>query len=160
MTSDARFADAAERALNLVARDAEDLRLLSALTQDAVLTVEDMRYDGRRRQVTLLINRFRWEDRARAERQRRGFERVRSVLAIEDVRRARIQGLRRDALDMVISLLSMSFAAGPDGTGTITLTFAGDGAVALDVEALEVTLTDVTRPYLAPSGRAPAHDKA
>jgi hypothetical protein len=61
---------------------------------------------------------------------------------------------------MVISLLSMSFAAGPDGTGTITLTFAGDGAVALDVEALEVTLTDVTRPYLAPSGRAPAHDKA
>jgi hypothetical protein len=160
MTSDARFADAAERALNLVARDAEDLRVLSALTQDAVLTVEDMRYDGRRRQVTLLINRFRWEDRARAERQRRGFERVRSVLAIEDVRRARIQGLRRDALDMVISLLSMSFAAGPDGTGTITLTFAGDGAVALDVEALEVTLTDVTRPYLAPSGRAPAHDKA
>jgi hypothetical protein len=160
MTSDARFADAAERALNLVARDAEDLRVLSALTQDAVLTVEDMRYDGRRRQVTLLINRFRWEDRARAERQRRGFERVRSVLAIEDVRRARIQGLRRDALDMVISLLSMSFTAGPDGTGTITLTFAGDGAVALDVEALEVTLTDVTRPYLAPSGRAPAHDKA
>jgi hypothetical protein len=160
MTSDARFADAAERALNLVARDAEDLRVLSALTQDAVLTVEDMRYDGRRRQVTLLINRFRWEDRARAERQRRGFERVRSVLAIEDVRRARIQGLRRDALDMVISLLSMSFTAGPDGTGTITLTFAGDGAVALDVEALEVTLTDVTRPYLAPSGRAPAHDRA
>jgi Protein of unknown function (DUF2948) len=159
MTSDARFADGAERALNLVARDAEDLRVLSALTQDAVLTVEDMRYDGRRRQVTLLINRFRWEDRARAERQRRGFERVRSVLAIEDVRRARIHGLRRDALDMVISLLSMSFTAGPDGTGTITLTFAGDGAVALDVEALEVTLTDVTRPYLAPSGRAPTHDK-
>jgi hypothetical protein len=159
MTGDARFSDGAERALNLVARDAEDLRVLSALTQDAVLTVADMRYDGRRRQVTLLVNRFRWEDRARAERQRRGFERVRSVLVIDDVRRARIQGFRRDALDVVISLLSMDFTAGPDGTGTITMTFAGDGAVALDVETLEVTLTDVTRPYLAASGKAPDHDR-
>ncbi len=159
MNGDARFSDGAERALNLLARDAEDLRVLSALTQDSVLTVGEMRYDGRRRQVMLLINRFRWEDRVRADRQRRGYERVRSVIAIEDVRRARIQGLPRDALDMVISLLSMDFSPGPDGTGTLTLTFAGDGAVALEVEALEVTLTDVTRPYLAPSGRAPDHER-
>jgi hypothetical protein len=159
MTGDARYADGAEQALNLMALDADDLRVLSALTQDSVLTVEDMRYDRRRRQVTLLVNRFRWEDRVRAERQRRRYERVRSVIAIEDVRRARIQGLRRDALDLVTSLLSMVFTPGPDGTGTVTLTFAGDGAVALDVEALEVTLTDVTRPYLAPSGRAPDHGR-
>ena len=37
------------------------------------------------------------------------------------------------------------------------LTLAGDGAIALEVEALEVTLQDVTRPYRAPSGKAPAH---
>ena len=35
------------------------------------------------------------------------------------------------------------------------LTLAGDGAVALEVEALEVTLHDVTRPYRAPSGKVP-----
>lgn len=159
MSRDARFEDGGERALNLIARDAEDLRVISALAQDAVLTVGEMRYDGRRRQVTLLLNRFRWEDRARAERDRRPYERVRSLLAIEDIRRARVQGLRRDALDVVISLLSVDFTPGPDGTGTLTLTFAGDGAVALEVETLEVSLTDVTRPYRAPSGQAPDHER-
>jgi hypothetical protein len=34
---------------------------------------------------------------------------------------------------------------------------AGDGAIALDVEALEATLEGVTRPYVAPSRRAPEH---
>jgi hypothetical protein len=156
--SDARFEDGADRPLHLVARDAEDLRVISALVQDAVLSVGDMRYDGRWRRVTLLVNRFRWEDRTAAERARRSYERVRSVLSIEDVRKARIQGLRRDALDLVTTLLTMEFRPGADGTGTVTLVFSGDGAVALDVEALEVTLKDVTRPYIAPSRRAPAHD--
>jgi hypothetical protein len=157
MTGDARFEDGAERPLHLVARDAEDLRVISALAQDAVMTVGDMRYDGRRRQVTLLVNRFRWEDRKAAEKARRPYERVRSLIAIEDVKRARIQGLRRDALDLVTSILTLDFRPAEDGMGTLTLTFAGDGAVALDVEALEVTLTDVTRPYTAPSRRVPGH---
>ena len=52
----------------------------------------------------------------------------------------------------------MSFEPGEDGTGRLTLTLAGDGAVALDVEALDVRLDDVTRPYRAPSGKVPRHD--
>jgi hypothetical protein len=52
----------------------------------------------------------------------------------------------------------MEFTPGADGTGRIALTFAGDGAVALAVEALDVRLDDVTRPYRAPSGKVPRHD--
>jgi hypothetical protein len=63
---------------------------------------------------------------------------------------------RGDA-DTVLSLLSISFEAGEDGTGTVILTLAGDGAIALSVEALEVVLRDVTRPYVAPSHKAPQH---
>ncbi len=159
MSRDARFEEAAEKALNLIAQDQDDLRILSALSQDAVLTVGDMRYDGRKRQVSLLVNRFRWEDRLAAEREKRPYERVRTLIAVEDVRRARIQGLKREALDTVIALMAMEFAPGQDGTGTLTLTFSGDGAVALDVEALEVTLTDVTRPYIAPSQKVPDHNR-
>jgi hypothetical protein len=35
---------------------------------------------------------------------------------------------------------------------------AGDGAIRLEVEALEVILRDVTRPYRAPSGKVPRHE--
>jgi hypothetical protein len=155
--ADARFEDAADAPLHLVARDAGDLAVLSALVQDAVFPVGEMRWQKGRRRFALLINRFRWEDRDAAERAGRRFERVQSLLVVDEVLSVRTQGLDRRERDLVLSLLSITFEPGEDGTGRVLLTLAGDGALALQVEALEVTLKDVTRPYLAPSGHAPKH---
>ena len=157
MTEDARFEDGGERPLRLRALDADDLSVISALVQDAVLPITEMRYEPRRRRFALLLNRFRWEDVAPAERRGRDFERVQAVLAVEDVARVATQGLDRTDRDTILSLLALSFEPGEDGTGRLVLTLAGDGAVALDVEALEVTLQDVTRPYIAPSKARPTH---
>ena len=155
--SDASFADGREAPLRLIARDAEDLQVISALLQDAVFPVTEMRYDRRRRRFAILLNRFRWEDRPAAERRGRGYERVRALLVIDDVLAAATDGVDRGDRDTVLSLLSLGFEPGADGTGRLVLTLAGDGAVALDVECLEVTVKDVTRPHLAPSQRAPSH---
>ncbi|MCA3447582.1 MAG: DUF2948 family protein [Rhodobacter sp.] len=155
--ADARFEDATETPLHLVARDAEDLAVLSALVQDAVFPILEMRWQKRRRRFGLLINRFRWEDRDAAERAGRRFERVQALLVVDEALSVKTQGINRQDRKTVLSLLSVGFEAGADGTGRVTLTLAGDGAIALEVEALEVTLKDVTRPYLAPSGRAPGH---
>jgi hypothetical protein len=143
--TDARFADGAERALNLVARDAADLQVISTLVQDAVLGMSDMRWDRGRRRFALLVNRFRWEDRTGAEAGRRPYERVRAMLVVADVTAVRTLGIDRAGGDAVLSVLALDFAEGPDGTGTLTLTLAGDGAVALSVEALEVTLPESAR---------------
>lgn len=156
--TDARFEEGGEAPLHLLAQDADDLRVISALVQDAVLPVTEMQHDPKRRRFALLLNRFRWEDRVEAERQSRSFERVRSVLLVEDVLKVQTSGFERADKDLVLSLLSLDFAPGPDGTGRLTLTLAGDGAVALEVEALEVRLDDVTRPYRAPSGRMPRNE--
>lgn len=156
--TDARFQDGGEEPLRLVAQDAEDLKVLSSLVQDAVLPVTELKYDAKRRRFAALLNRFRWEDRAEAERVGRAYERVRSVLVVEDVRKVQSFGFDRSDKDLVLSVLSISFEPGEDGTGRLTLVLAGDGAIALDVEALEVRLDDVTRPYRAPSGKVPRHD--
>ncbi len=156
--TDARFQDGGEEPLRLVAQDAEDLKVISSLVQDAVLPVTELKYDAKRRRFAALINRFRWEDRVEAERVGRAYERVRSVLVVEDVRKVQTLGFDRTDQDLVLSLLSMSFEPGEDGTGRLTLVLAGDGAIALDVEALEVRLDDVTRPYRAPSGKVPRHE--
>ena len=155
--TDASYQDGAETPLHLVAQDADDLQVISSLVQDAVLNATDMKYQAAKRRFALLVNRFRWEDRAAAEVARRPYERVRSLLVIEDVLTVRSSGIDRTDPDLVLAVLSITFTPGMDGTGTLTLVLAGDGAVALDVEALEVRLDDVTRPYRAPSGKRPDH---
>jgi hypothetical protein len=157
MSEDARFEDGGgERPLNLGAMDAEDLQVVSSLVQDAVLPANEIAFQKRHQRLGLLVNRVRWEDREAAERQGRPLERVQSVLSIENVLNVASQGIQRDS-DTVLSLLSIGFEAQDDGAGFVTLTFAGDGALRASVEALELRLKDVTRPYVAPSGKAPSH---
>jgi len=155
--TDARFTDGVERPLALMVQDTEDLSVLSALLQDGVLTVADMRYVGKWREFAFLVNRFRWEDREAAARAGRSYERVRTLVLVRDVMAVRSQGLHQREEDTVLSLLSVGFEAGEDGAGGVVLTFAGDGAVWLEVEAINITARDVTRPYVAPSGSAPRH---
>jgi len=79
------------------------------------------------------------------------------VLLIEDVMGVRSQGVPKGDADTILSLLALEFRPGEDGTGEVLLTLAGDGVIAARVEALEVVLRDVTRPYVAPSRKAPRH---
>lgn len=154
---DARFEDADERPLKLKAEDAEDLQVISALVQDAVFPVTEMAWQSAQRRFALLLNRFRWEDRDRAETARRPVERVQSVLSFDDVLKVQSSGVDRSEADVVLSVLALGFAPGEDGMGRVEITLAGDGAIALEVEAVNVALQDVTRPYVAPSRMAPEH---
>jgi hypothetical protein len=157
MTEDAKFEDGREAPLRLKALDIDDLAVMAALAQDAVFPASEMKWDAKARRFAILLNRFRWEDADNARQRKRRFERVQSLLVIEDVMKVQSQGVDKSNPDMVFSLLSIDFEAGEDGTGRVKLTLAGDGMIALEVEALEVLLRDVTRPYLAPSAKAPSH---
>lgn len=155
--SDATFEDGGEAPLNLGALDTEDLAVISALCQDAVVPVPEISWLPARRRFALLLNRFRWEDRDAALARGRPVERVQSVLAIDGVLGVASQGLDRSQADVILSVLSITFEPGDAPGGHVILTLAGDGALRLAVEALDVTLKDVTRPYLAPSRKAPEH---
>lgn len=152
MTNDARFEDAGEQPIRLRALDGDDLTVLSGLLQDAVLVTGDISFRKSDRRFALLVNRVRWEhDGADPER-------VRAMCVIEDALSVKTQGITRGDGDTILSLLSVRFEPGDAPGGTVYLTFAGDGEIAVTVEALEVLVQDVTRPYEAVSGRLPSHD--
>lgn len=151
---DARFEDGGEKPLNLAAMEVEDFRVLSALTQDAVFPITEMRWDNKARRFAILLNRFRWENSSASG----AVERVQSILSIENVVGVSSQGIDRADKDTVLSLLSVAFEPTDEPAGQVILTLAGDGAIRVSVEALEGRLKDVTRPYTAPSGKAPSHD--
>ncbi|MGB0569571.1 MAG: DUF2948 family protein [Paracoccaceae bacterium] len=158
MTQDAGFNDALDRPLNLGAQDTEDLQVISSLTQDAVLTVDDLKWNRAERQVVTLLKRFRWEDVELAKQQGRDPERVQSLLVIQNATGLASQGIDRKQLDIVLSLMSLEFSGAEDGVGDLILTFSGDGALKVQIDGLDVALRDVTRPYVAPSKQVPNHD--
>lgn len=152
-TRDATFEEGVQRPLRLKALDGDDVQVISALVQDSVLPASEMTWKKSDRRFAMLLNRFRWEDPVTT----REAERVQAVLCIENVMAVRSQGLDPRDKDTVLSVLAMVFSPGEDGAGTLRLILAGDGEIEVEVEALEVLLRDVTRPYGAPSGKAPKH---
>lgn len=155
--ADATFEDGAEQPLRLKAETADDLAVISTFVQDAVGQNVEISWLAKKHRFAILLNRFRWEDRANAEQQGRPYERVQSMLVVESTLKVTAQGLDPADKDMAFELLSVSFQAGDDGAGQVILTLAGDGAIALDVECLDVTLSDVSRPYVARSTHVPTH---
>lgn len=142
---------AAGPALNLLADEAEGLKVMSAALQDAVCTIGDIHFDKASRQLTVALNRFRWEASAK-----RGGERVRAGLQLGGVLSVQAKRLRRDAPKAILSLLSVSFEPGEAPSGAISLSFAGGGELKVEVECIDAILADVSRPW--PTPRRPAHD--
>ncbi|MEL6267789.1 MAG: DUF2948 family protein [Pseudomonadota bacterium] len=176
---DARFEDAplSDKPLRLRAESAEDLAVISALVQDAVARAGDVMYLPRKRRVVVLINRFRWEDAGPASAAGRPFERVRTAMTIEDAMGLRARGIGRGDGEAVLSVLALSYTpeaaaadtppadappdpeATADTAGTLSLTCAGGAEFSVAVEALTVTLADLTRPWEA-QGSRPDHPDA
>ncbi|KEJ89677.1 DUF2948 family protein [Sulfitobacter donghicola] len=154
MSNDARFEDGGESPLNLGALDAEDLSVISSLVQDAVFPASEMSWHKGEGRFALLLNRMRWEDEGAA---RHAPERVQSVLMFANVQGVASQGVPKGDADTVLSVLHIGFEETDAPSGHVILTLAGDGAIRLSVEALDVSLKDVTRPYVAPSKKRPHH---
>ena len=131
----------AER-LRLIAADADDLKVVSSLMQDAAVRAGDIAYDPRARVLALVANRYRWEAKARS--------RARAGLRISGVLKA--QRRNWPASDAaVLDLLAIR----ADGD-TLTLDFAAGSSLRLEVEAIDLTMDDLTGPW--GTRRRPAHD--
>ncbi|MCB9993142.1 MAG: DUF2948 family protein [Hyphomicrobiaceae bacterium] len=138
--------------LKLLALDAEDLDVISAFTQDAVVRVEDVGFAKGDRRFALLMNRYCWEDGAGA---RKGVRR-RTALRFENVRDIASRGINLNARDGVLELLTMTFEPTAEPEGKITLTFSGGGEIELQVECLEARLHDLGAAWAAAA--TPKHD--
>jgi hypothetical protein len=128
--------------LKLIALDAEDLAIISAQMQDAVIRVSDMAYLAREKRFVVVANRFDWTEASQSSVKPQ-FMRRRSGLRFEHVRSAKVHGIDPRQKDKVLELLAISYQATNDPEGDITLTFSGGGAVRLSVECIEAELKDL-----------------
>jgi hypothetical protein len=139
--------------LKLVALDEEDLKIVSAHVQDAVMKIGDLEFLPSLKRFIAPMNRFVWEGRSgfffRPRPQRRN-----SVLHFDRVLNAKTSGIARDRPAEILSLLAVSFVPMDAPAGIVELIFSGGGAIMLDVECVEARLADLggawqasSRPY-------------
>jgi hypothetical protein len=141
--------------LKLIAFDQDDLNVVSAHVQDAVVRVGDMAFLPREKRFAGVFNRFDWSRLVCGQPSPDGTDpeivRIRTALRFERVLAARTTGIDLHRPADVLVLLAVSFEpAGPeDPSGTVTLTFAGKAALKLDVECLEAELKDLGAAWAA-----------
>ncbi|MGE5148074.1 MAG: DUF2948 family protein [Candidatus Eiseniibacteriota bacterium] len=135
--------------LRLRAVDPDDLAVVAAVLQDALVPLTDMQYLAGDKRFVLVANRFRWEncDATGACDQ---FERVHCAVAFEGVDRVERQGLDRCCLDGIGELLTIEVA-----DGAVLLVFAGGGRVRLGISRLDCHIRDVGEPW--PTQWRPRH---
>ena len=157
--------------LRLRASDGEDLRVIAAVLQDALVPLSDMTFQRRERRFVLVANRFRWESRdgrppdaeavpddqddadaSFADGEARPlYERVNCGLRFGKVANVRMRGFDPHQRDQILNLLTID--AEP---GAVTLVFADGGAIRLEVSDIDCHLEDIGEPW--PTRWRPFHE--
>jgi Protein of unknown function (DUF2948) len=135
--------------LKLVALDAEDLAVVSAHLQDALLRVGDILYLPSERRFVVQTRRFDWEKPDTPQRRL-------TCLHFEHVTGVRVRGIEQGNKDAVLNLLAISFVERDAPAGTATLIFAEGGAIQVDLECIEMQMKDLGPVWAAES--CPSHE--
>ena len=132
------MSDAAADPLKLLALDVDDLAIVSAHLQDAVLKVADMVYLPREHRFALAARRFDWEGAVQGQRRRRL-----AALHFDRVLGVRTSNLDKNDAGRVLNLLAVTFETTQEPAGEVTLHFSEGAAVRLSVECIESQMKDL-----------------
>jgi len=133
--------------LRLLAAGQDDLQVLSALLQDAIVPGEDMQFDRGGRRFVMVANRFCWDlppvEGVTSESGGPVYRRRLCGIRVADVRSVRQSGMPADRRAALLNLLAMTAEPEDDGTTGLTMLFSGGAALRLNVDALQVIAEDI-----------------
>jgi len=141
--------------LKLVALDKDDIEIVSAHVQDALVKVADILWQPREHRFVVALNRFDWMNAADARGAKNpddaapDYRRCRTALRFERVNACKCRDIDPQDKNAVLNLLAVEFAERDPPAGTVTLTFSGGAAIRLEVECLEAELVDLGEVFSA-----------
>jgi hypothetical protein len=130
--------------LKLVALDRDDIEVVSAHVQDALVKIADIFWQPREHRFVMAVNRFDWINAVEAKpNDNTDYRRCRTALRFERVLSCKCRGLDQFDKNARLNLLAIEFSVTDAPAGFVTLTFSGGGVIRLDVECLEAELADL-----------------
>lgn len=137
--------------LKLLAKDLEDLKILSAHLQDALMPLSAMAYDSTQKTFSLLANRHCWEHLPIIHEGENLYHRVHSGICFKDVMQVHHRGFHPKGPLRTLNFL-MAEASGKD---RLHLVFSGDAYIQLKINQIHCHLSDLGIPW--PTRKRPMH---
>ncbi len=131
--------------LKLIARTNEDLRVISAHLQDAILNVTNVANLKKNKIFLMQLNRFMWEDVEKGVFRKN--KRIRTILKFENIIKVISKNISQTDKDKFLDFLAIESNQMPDKNYELKLIFSGDSIIRIIAEVIEVTLDDQGEPW-------------
>ena len=126
--------------LKLIARTLEDLRVVSAHLQDAIVNINDIANLKKNKILLIQLNRFMWEDIEKGVFRKN--KRIRTILKFENVIKVKSRNINLVDKDKFLDFLTIETQQMIDNNYEMKLLFAGNSILKVTSEVIEVTLDD------------------
>ena len=131
--------------LKLMARNKEDLKVMSAYCQDSLVFIKDMVFLKKNKHFIMIVNRFMWEDAEKgAFRQNK---RIRCAIKFDEILKVKSKKINQKSKNRVLEFLTLKCNEIPDNNYEIKILFAGESVITLVAEFIEVIMHDLGKAW-------------
>ena len=135
----------AKNNLKLIGKNEEDLKVISAYSQDSIVAVKDMAFLKKNRIFLLIINRFMWEDIEKGIYRQN--KRIRCAIKFEGILKVKSKKINQKNRNKRLECLTIKCNQSLSKNYEIIFFFAGGPAITLIAEYIEVAMDDLGVPW-------------
>jgi hypothetical protein len=131
----------AKNNLKLIGKNQEDLKVISAHSQDSIVAVKDMIFLEKNRIFLMMVNRFMWEDIEKGIYRKN--KRIRCAIKFEGILKVKSKKINQKNKNKRLECLAIKCNQVLNKNYEIIFFFAGGAAITLISESIEVVMHDL-----------------
>ena len=126
--------------LKLIGKNIEDLKTISAYSQDSIVKIKDIVYLKENKIFIVMLSRFMWEDLEKGVF--RNYKRIKSVLKFNFIENVLAKNINQQQKNRNLELLAIKSNYNQNNLYNINLIFSGNSIILLKSEEIDVMLDD------------------
>ena len=127
--------------LKLIGKNSEDLKVISAYTQDSIVAIKDMIFLKKNRIFVMIVNRFMWEDVEKGIYRQN--KRIRCAIKFEGILKVKSKKINQKNRNKRLECLAIKCNQTLSKNYEIDFFFAGGAAITLISESIEAIMHDL-----------------
>ena len=126
--------------LKLIGKNIEDLKTISAYTQDSIVKIKDIVYLKENKIFIVMLSRFMWEDLEKGVF--RNYKRIKSILKFNFIENVLAKNINQQQKNRNLELLAIKSNYNQNNLYDTSLIFSGNNIILLKSEEIDVMLDD------------------